>query len=114
MFKSLHKFDLTAHRLLPLQVLHLLFNVDFQGNFLVVLPVNANVDCSVGTLPNLLPYRVIVKRMVVRKDNHFFLALFVHVLSSWCSCVLGDILCSNFLFLSLLLIFIVVVFITAR
>lgn len=57
---TLHNFDLTPNRLLSLQVFYFVFLVNFEGNFLVCLLVEAEVDQGIGTLANLLTNQVVV------------------------------------------------------
>lgn len=58
--QSFHEFDLTAHRLLALDLLHLLLQVYFEGHFLVGLLMHADVHYGVGSLSYLLAHDVVV------------------------------------------------------
>lgn len=67
--QSLHEFDLTSHRLLALNLLHLLFEVDLEGDLLVRLLVHADVDSGVSALAYLLAHDIVVKRGLSREDD---------------------------------------------
>lgn len=69
MVESLHKSDLPSDRLLPLDLLDLLFLVDLQGYFLVQLLVDADVDDRVGSLPYFFADDILVHGVLVRKHN---------------------------------------------
>jgi hypothetical protein len=71
MVDPLHKSDLPPDRLLPLDILNLLFFVDLQSNLPVQLFVKPDLDHGVGSLSNLLSYDIIVKRVLVREDDSF-------------------------------------------
>ena len=72
MIESLHQLYLSPHRLFALKVLHLLLQVDLQGNLLIVPLMHANVHSSVGTLTNLLPHDVILHRVILAENNNLF------------------------------------------
>jgi len=69
--EALHELDLAADGLLPLDLLHLLFQVDLQSDFLVRLFVHTDVDDRVGSLTDLLPDDIVVQGGLCRKDYYF-------------------------------------------
>ena len=64
MIKPSHKFDFTSYRLLPLQILHLLFLVDFKGHFLVIAFVNTDMDSRISTLSDLFAYYIVIHGVI--------------------------------------------------
>lgn len=71
MVKSFHQLYLPPDRLLPLQVLHLLFEINLECDFLVVPLVDPNVHSRVRPLANLLSNNVVLHRVVLREHYHF-------------------------------------------
>lgn len=90
MRQPLHEPYLPPDRLLPLDILNLLLLINLQRNFLIQLPVHANMNNGVGTLANLISNNVITHTMFIRKYDFI-------------CCLLLLLLLLTILFLSLLI-----------
>ena len=65
-----HDLDFSPNGLLPLNVFHLLFLVDFKSNFLVCLLAHAQEHERVSSLSDLFTDDVVIDVVVVTEYNH--------------------------------------------
>jgi hypothetical protein len=68
-----HDLDFSPNGLLPLNVFHLLFLVDFESNLLVCLLAHAQEHERVSPLSDLFTDGVVVDVVVVTENNHLLL-----------------------------------------
>lgn len=80
MVESLHELYFPPYRLFPLDLLHFLLFVNFQGHFLIAGFVQTYPNNSIGSLSNLFSYYVIFQRVLSGKYNDLFLFLNLFIL----------------------------------